>query len=623
MGINTAWKKILYEIVPDAFQEGLDCPIPVIIDDILIRLNRSIHCVKTGKKLGIDIRSWIMKTFTSDLEHYVVLIDENEFVHKSKHQERRSRKKGFLPFVEGKDNITIGPDELPDSQRLMASRWIYPQLFHFMTNEISKVIEDFAKRIQENPVWPESKTITKPNNNPNSKTPIKYRMIPHLEIDGAILEGNKQEYVVFPRYPFTPRYSAKSFHIGESDLKIVNHINLKRDKGFKTILVRTIDSDVIPILLLNTINWIDQEDQNIQTDVYIECLFKPDSKGSKIFNYINITKLWRGILDYFLKRFPKIEHPIFVMTLLMMSTKTDYVKGLKQIGPVTTWKAFHERGHEIFSFYDSKEKIHRQLITSVGTPFGNPRDGNLFVLNENLMIMFIGYLYHYELKIDTGSNFSKMQSLSEIKNKTDKIDKNRSKKTRYDMKTQDEVMVYIRNITWNLLHWCNSSTRLDLVPDPLLKHPKSQKPIYGWEDKIKHVTLEEFESNNYDSSSDDDDDDDSNIDEIIPSPKLSARKKGQTSSLSQTTSPASAQGLLKLLANEDDSDSTQKSFTASNGLTFKIPNKRQSSEISDESEISNESDINNLLEDMKIHKESRKPGRFIVHITKRSKYVHV
>lgn len=501
MGINKTWWDILYTMSPSSFIDGFNDLPDYVIDDFMTVMHASVRSCGNWQRLGEVLRDRIIIDKTNKLKQYIVLFDENEFVRKSKYPTRRNRNKKVIPYVMGVDTVNIGKGVIRDGERILATRWLHPMLIQFCTEEIRHVIDEFGK--------------------------LKSRPLPYITIDGAItshsdINGNlKQELLILQHDK--PPVRLESYKIGESDMKIVNHlvhINEERNVTEKVVvLIKTIDSDTLPILLLNMIDLIDPVTQNIEISIYLESEYKfnhkNSSNGKHKTKYIDVVSLWRGIIVYFNKKFPRIEHPILSMCLLLMLTKTDYVTGFKQIGPSKVWSNFCDRGHELFALpcnvlSESGYEVRVSQLITQEVSFGNKDKPNLFLLDEGLLFKFINYLYHKVLtKTEPRNDWSNMKTMEVLRDIGNKMDKGKIEKQKFKIKSDEDIMVTIRNLSWNLLYWCNEGCRPKIVPDPLVRDTSTNKSIYGWVEISMVIPVNTPIDEVYCSGDEDEDDDDS------------------------------------------------------------------------------------------------------------------
>lgn len=146
----------------------------------------------------------------------------------------------------------------------------------------------------------------------------------------------KQGYI-FPDHKINLQNSSG---IGESDLKIVAHINKNG-----TYLVISPDSDVIAMLLLHIKSLIDPETLLLDCDIFMDTQTSFDKayQNSRDTRFININLLFFSILNFFKQEYKDIIYPIETLIFLFISYYSDYnetVSPFLSIGPARLWNSF-------------------------------------------------------------------------------------------------------------------------------------------------------------------------------------------------------------------------------------------------------------------------------------------
>lgn len=152
----------------------------------------------------------------------------------------------------------------------------------------------------------------------------------------GIANGDNTAYTQGIVYP--------SNEIGEADMKFLYHITKNIETG--PVLIISCDGDVLPTLLLNVRDWIQNNKEGsgtIKNKIYLDC-----SAKTGINEYVDIIELWRSIILDFSLKFPTVSNPIETLVFLMIISGTDFVDSYKQISAKRIWDCFSKYdGHLI------------------------------------------------------------------------------------------------------------------------------------------------------------------------------------------------------------------------------------------------------------------------------------
>ncbi len=491
MGIQTDWvNKILRENF-DAQHCWLDRPPFLVgdrvfvIDDFSVAMYSLMSKAETGlaiaERTSTRIRSYVQPT--SCLTEYITLFVAPENVPKSKGPTQQKRtadlaKRGVHPWTRSEIDsmkISIGDGPLPDVKRIPITRDVKLDLFRYLTETILVLdLHQFKSGI------------------------------PDVVIDGGRQIDHRARYN--PDTQVHPISAGKSFiyryspgkgvareiapsKMGEGDLKIVTHITriVKRELQRLSqprhpseasepsppqppiIMVRTTDTDTVPILLLAMQDWIVKPSQGepgrIPVRIYLD-LARSVHDGVRI---IDMVELWRRIMVFFHRHMPSVRHPIVTLSTLMVATGSDYVDNFPGMGPTTMWNYFHSlRGFEVL--YPSPQvPFVRDLQEKTVGMFDGTRD---VALAECSYEKFILTMYEE-------AQYSGMRCAEVLR---PIISGGRSAPSQMAIRAQ------IRRIHWNVHYWCNGGK--GHVIDPLARHPHTNLPLHGWAGFVSRTTNE-------------------------------------------------------------------------------------------------------------------------------------
>lgn len=465
MTIKREWKVILKKLFPNCFLKKIEQNelenVVTIIDDFTIAYYKLIHGENiTGTQVCKKAKNRILyyiNNFAINCNNYVILQDEKRHVpsNKSITWEKRKNNNKVQPYSNEEILLLkITDGVLPNPQRLIITSYLRDELYAYCNNGISSIFAEQKNLLQKNSFTLLIDTCRTKINDEIRLCQSKYSFNKEGKLSKNIYQANK---------------------IGESDLKMVYHL-IETCKLYpeKNIIIRTIDSDSIPILLLNIRDIISQTDHMLHNNIYIDMRSrfenkndftkKSDSETNEEDNeedneeeddsngyIINITQLWIDIGKYFYSNFPYLSHPYEVMCFLIAITKTDYSDNFKTIGPNKVWKSFIEKG---FHYFYNKDLSYITIPITMDN-YGCPNSYRDIRAYENKLWEFIK------------SCAPKNKNLQEI-------EKN------------NEFYSKIRRCIWVLNYWSNGGRDIPTkgsylypFPDPLLE--QDDKSLYGWE----------------------------------------------------------------------------------------------------------------------------------------------
>lgn len=355
MGIDGQWKHRFREKWPECFLQciPLDKIVHVIIEDYSLRIYKFVYKCKDPRDVAINSCKWLMNNYTPGIETIIVLFDEHSPPAKKPKQESRDKSKNPLTLEEIKTlkiNISDINGYMDQNERILRTPSLKHKLHYLCSKHLLSL--DFSALFSN-------------NHSPYMQQQQQRNKKFCLWIDGARINEHKN-FIDEPKccvisHPDKSIMCIDSFGIGESDLKVVNHIS--RNRG-KTIVVSSYDGDMIPILLLNMRDWISRDTGMLDVQVYLDLCVDMNPRPERCntvngtattkkkedikFDIIDINKLWISMIMG--SEFPILKsmpYPIETICMLIILCETDFVEGLQDVGITTIWTAFHEKGYSI------------------------------------------------------------------------------------------------------------------------------------------------------------------------------------------------------------------------------------------------------------------------------------
>jgi hypothetical protein len=157
-----------------------------------------------------------------------------------------------------------------------------------------------------------------------------------------------QRFMVWPdgQYDAFP-----STGIGEADIKIQAYIN--RESGVTRYLVVNQDTDIIFILLLHMATFLYHDERDDETEVWLDTRSPSDRSGeNKPYRYIDIKRLYQGIVGLFRREYPHVYDPVSTFCFLVFSLETDFTRKFPSCLKITNalvWNTFSELHHYDFN----------------------------------------------------------------------------------------------------------------------------------------------------------------------------------------------------------------------------------------------------------------------------------
>ena len=495
MGIKTDWVNAILREQFDAQDCWFSSP-PYgpkdrvhVIDDLSVGMFSLLSKAETGADVRERLKTRILSYVNPKccLASYTGLLDEREYtpLNKKVTQEKRaaaSARAGRQPWSRAEIDsmkIVISDGPLPDPARIPLTLDVKHDLFRYITDVILSLdLHLFKSRVPDVIIDGARKINHREDINPDYQVP-------------RIGRGKKYLYRYAPGNKIAQEMAPSN--IGEGDLKIVAHISrIVREELRKArqprpaplsssptcdsveplpiVLVRTTDTDTIPILLLSMQDWIvrikDEEDANVPVRIFADLSLPGQNKPVRI---IDMVKLWRRIVIFFHDKIPCVRHPIVTLATLMIMTGSDYVENFPGMGPTTVWSYFYElKGYELLYSNQLAPFVRDPGERCIGR-FDQAREVALAETNYERFILSM-----YEDALYKGMASSKTLHFILDGGKT--------------APTQMAIRAQIRRIHWNIHYWLNGGK--GYVLDPFERHPRTRLPLRGWVNYMSHTTNE-------------------------------------------------------------------------------------------------------------------------------------
>ena len=242
---------------------------------------------------------------------------------------------------------------------------------------------------------------------------------------------------------------------------------------------------------------------NVNFDVLVD-LSTSEDREIRIFNVMN---LWRSLLRVFSPELPRTQshdsdmgtvgpngspgwktnkttpwltHPIEVICLLLVITKSDYVEALNHFSPKRVWDRFYRHcGWQFFS-HPTAVTVHPDPLTLIGEDQYSivPRQRRL-MYNENAIRDFIQYVYWCEIFRDPKIDYYPIERMKSIPDIVQRLIEKQSKTFLVDdIVHEHRLMARVRRITWNLDYWFNGPQGLTWYI--FARHGDTNLSIFGW-----------------------------------------------------------------------------------------------------------------------------------------------
>ncbi len=538
MGKLSGWKDVLNRefkycrivSIPD------DVAVTAIIDDMSLNIRRVMYGLTNWDELGRRLRRRITSADSKHLKRYVVTFEEPDNVPASKQPEQetrkiRTQKDGIFPLSDEENAALIieSGAVLPTTgdaylQRMMATRGVHDRLYAFCTEQIASAVFPPIVTTDTGENRRETRSVDLIIDGARLSTiDERTKRDPSgadvVLIDSSSVDKDKPAYAsVSTRRNENDKAIVRAFKsmgIGEGDLKIVAAIS---DVRGGNVVVRSCDSDTIPILLLNMRRWLDPATGQSRFGIFIDMTSRyaaPKDGEVPRGDIVDIVSLWRSIHVHFRSRYPGIRHPIETVALLMILTGCDYGEGFRKLGPATIWRAFEDGGSDILcgrkasvaatadDYADANTAPNSTPSTDMN--YGNKGQRYPLTYNEDNIVAFVTYAYHRELvpkpkkrKVNGVMIYANGQSdhpyfappsmaenrrIARAKDATYK-----DEKSMWKIRTNEEIAAVVRRTWWTQDYWMNGTLRTNPYMNPTAMDRASSKSLHGWEVGVNRST---------------------------------------------------------------------------------------------------------------------------------------
>jgi hypothetical protein len=326
MGIHSDWKVFLKEkLFPQCWIANLPANFEFshIIKDESIAFFALLSGVQTGDDIVQKFLTRTEQMILPTVKQISMLWDERDKTPKAKQAEQRRRKEEFKKSNEGKDvtpftmeeikrnNIRITTGLLPDITKIKVTPFLTHDIYRLCTDAI---LTSTSPKIEKVTIWIDGGRIES-KDDPFDLQPIN--VIKHAEHRSTHLSGPKNCEII-----------DRKIGIGESDIKIIEHIN---KSPHRDIIIMSNDSDVIIATLLNFRNWVAIKDgkYTFTKRIYVDDGYKKA--------YLCVNSLWWQINKLFSAKYPKCVYNIETMVAIILIGGCDYVESNHTLGPATIW----------------------------------------------------------------------------------------------------------------------------------------------------------------------------------------------------------------------------------------------------------------------------------------------
>ena len=532
MGLKTEWKAVLDDAFGYCRLDGVPdgTVIDVVIDDGSLAVRRTVHAIDSWAQLGRQLRTRIASFFGPSLQRYVITFDEKRHVPSCKQPEQEKRvaaslAQGITP-LSGADlaNLRIDcryPVPEPKAQfikRLMITPGAQTQFLEFCTAEIASVqILGAASPSPPSslPAHSLPGSTDMETEAPDLYSDASASVGVHMVVDGgriAMLDERRKNNESDARFLLeSAEYLSReptciyvlpgerpcirvepSSGIGEGDLKIVKHISMLEGGN---VYIRSCDTDMIVILLLNMRRWISQETGCARHGIFLDMTSNAAAAAAGK-NLLDVVSLWRSILTHFCRRYPGIPCPIETVCLLMLISGGDYADGFSQLGPRRLWSAFCDGGHSILfegsesyrmlpvrdpqdqSQHDPNTQF-QAIHTKGRCDYGADKQRYSLTFNEDRILRFITYAYHKCLSLP----ISQRAALSMDSVRRFVQQKAPNARARWKLIPDGEMRAVVRRIWWWMDYLINGALEKRCNPflDPTVTHHDTGLSLHGWE----------------------------------------------------------------------------------------------------------------------------------------------
>jgi hypothetical protein len=514
------------KIFGNCFRDSLppSSKIVTIIDDFHISVRNVAHKIKSYSEIPERMKKRIFERVTPDTKEYIISVDESEYVPKSK-QPTQIARTGETFTDEEKSFIKIGIDPVFPHQlnymsedeffrKFNSTRGIISEVQHFVCSSLLDINASDMRNANNLNITFNGFNYENTKRNgfiihPNPFSPKK--VIPPWKV-GSEEEKPKTKTVIYKIDENRSISVYESDKIGEVDIKMIRDIFSHSQKYKGDVLIRTTDSDAIPILLLCMRDYISRESPNFTFNVYIEYPKKEDDE--RIFIYFDVIEAWRSIITYFSKCSPFFVCPIEAIVSLMLLGGSDYTDGLPGISPKELWEFCVGGG---FNYLMCKineyntNTVENQPVEDIDAIITTSKNGfyerHAVKINQDKFYVFIVNLYFFKYRkfmtlpvdltlfeilrkdINEKELNTYKEAMEKVAAKRNNGIKTRSPNRPKIIPNYSEIQSNLRRMWWTIDTWINGPKP---IPEPImdpLSVSKNKLSIMGWEQDPNGIVI--------------------------------------------------------------------------------------------------------------------------------------
>lgn len=373
MGIAREFKLFLLYLFPNCFSENLPSNIQptICILEAMPFLSKIFSLTKNSKltitQLLFNLKSHIYKDILDkykELRGLVILFDNvfyvpgnKSFVEMKRDSNKNSTTKTYLneeEYIKERIKRNLKDDDLffNDGSTLDLDgtiiwrdcnfRWI---LHYLVTRELLKLDIPKSKFVVidegiffEKKYYPKLRKEILVNNQLTDPSISIYEK--DCLISTEILSKKFQRGTLFDDKKL---FLEPSLNIGESDLRILS--NIKRNENNDIYVVESNDGDTLINLLKHAKSMLNPETFEFDNEIFLDTQTVSDksSDNDRKYRFINITLLYKSIIEFFKEEFRNIKFPIETLSFLILSYFSDFTPKVSKklsVGPVKIWNCF-------------------------------------------------------------------------------------------------------------------------------------------------------------------------------------------------------------------------------------------------------------------------------------------
>jgi hypothetical protein len=354
MGIDTLWKEVIRDNTNCFIEEIPGVPEVVIIDST-VKLYSHFYKAFSGGNARPRMMKDIFENIFPGIQSLCLLLDEHEYTPRCKLSEKKTPYTDEEVISEG---LRVTDGQLPELKKMMDTPLLREDAIRFYCQVLKECLDGnrITQDITIDGYRSRSRLQTR-NVNQEKSYPATYSKFVRLGGSSILSEVHED-----------------SKKIGESDLKIVHHVNNYLNKF---ILVKTVDTDIIPIILLNMRHWINSVTSKLELKLFVD--FGSHAKAGT--RYLDVVRLYRTIIIKMKPMINFIPLPIETMVILMLISGSDYSDNLN-VKPKVIWQTFFDKGYRCLE----QELL---VIFTIGGQIAQPQVRSYITIAEHLIANFV------------------------------------------------------------------------------------------------------------------------------------------------------------------------------------------------------------------------------------------